>query len=271
MIPSTKSAWFAAWFARDTEKRIRRSFSSVRIRGLDALRRAAEQGPVLVVSNHTAWWDPLVAILLSHRILNTDGFALMDAKNLRRLPFFGRVGAFGVDLDDQRDGARAMRYAAKLLTAKEPTRRRLVWIFAQGREMPITTRPLAFRRGAAEISKLAKAAPSLSVVPIALRYEMGSKADPALWIACGTPMRGGEPDTNAEHARQENAVTEELDRIDRAITELCVGGAETEGFETLFEKHESPIFELLQRMLGWITKPRSPRGKALGDRRQASS
>ena len=85
---------------------------------------------MLVVSNHTAWWDPLVAILLSHRILNTDGFALMDAKNLRRLPCFGRVGAFGVDLDDQRDGARAIRYAAKLLIAKELSRRRLVWIFA---------------------------------------------------------------------------------------------------------------------------------------------
>jgi len=247
MIRSTKSARFAGWFARDAETRIAKTFSRVRIRGLAGLRAAIDAGPVLVVSNHTAWWDPLVALVLSQRVLEADSYALMDAKNLARLPFFGKVGAFGVDLDDPRDGARAIRYATKLLLAA-PEARRLVWIFAQGREVPITRRPLGFRRGGGEIAKLARGA---RVVPVALRYEMGSEPEPALWIAIGQPSSRPISDAREEHARQESAVTEELDRIERGIAD------DPGDFEVLLAKRPSRVFAILQAILVWWTRPRS--------------
>ena len=85
MIPARRSATFARWFARDAEKRLARSFESVRARGLDALKRAVDAGPTLVVTNHTSWWDPLVAIYVTTRLLGADAYAMMDATNLARL------------------------------------------------------------------------------------------------------------------------------------------------------------------------------------------
>lgn len=130
MIPARKSRWFTAWFARHARARIAGTFGRVLVSGADELRAACAAGPVLVVANHTSWWDPLVALWLTNVVVHVDSFAMMDAANLRRLPFFGKVGAFGVDLDEAADGASAIRYAARLLDAPG----RVVWIYPEGRE-----------------------------------------------------------------------------------------------------------------------------------------
>lgn len=243
MIPARKSALFSRWFSRDAERRIQRAFEAVRVHGLEHLRSTVRERPALVVTNHTAWWDPLVALMVSVRVLGADAFAMMDAKNLERLPFFGKVGAFGVDLNDPTDGARAIRYAAKLLSAPN----RLVWIFAQGREVPVTVRPLGFRPGSGEIARVARAV----VVPGALRYEMGKTKDPTLWISFGEPLAPSRDVAEAQ-AAHERLVTEELDRIDRAIVH-----GQGEGFDTLHAKKESAWFAFAESALAWLTRPKA--------------
>ncbi len=208
MIPAQKHRLFNAWFAGHARSKIHKAFDKVCIQGISKVREALRDGPALVVSNHTSWWDPLVVLHLSTHLLGADGHALMDAKNLRRLPFFALVGAFGVDLDRPEDGALALRYAAKLLDRPG----RLVWIFPQGTERPITERPLGFRPGAAEIARLAKRAVT---IPAAIRYEMAGTERPSLLVSFGDPI-ARERDVAAMRARQEDAVAGELDRIERA-------------------------------------------------------
>lgn len=219
---------------------MRATFGTVRIRGLEELRAATREGPVLVVSNHTSWWDPLVAIVLCARVLEIDAYALMDAKNLRRLPFFAHVGAFGVDLDDRADGARAIRYAARLLDAAG----RVVWVFPQGRERPVTVRPLGFEPGAAAIARVARRA---RTVPIALRYEFAGRERPDLWIAIGAPV-AAERDVGRGRARQEEAVAAELHAIDGA---LLAGSAPD--FAFWHEARASRLGALAERLLAWWT------------------
>jgi 1-acyl-sn-glycerol-3-phosphate acyltransferase len=247
VIPAQKSARFGRWFARHAADRLRRTFHDVRVRGLASLRDELGRAPVLVVSNHTAWWDPLVSLVICERLLGADAYALMDAKSLRALPFFGRVGAFGVDLDDPGDGARAIRYAAKRLEGPGS----LVWIFPQGQEFAVTARPLVFRPGSAEIARIAKRA---VVVPVALRYEHGRAPEPSVWVSIGGPLEpvAGVPSgIDARRDAQARAVTAELDRIDRAL----VGGAD-EGFEPVLRKTPSRLGNLAQTMLAWATRPR---------------
>lgn len=205
MIPSRPWGWFKRWFAGHARKRLTESFGAVRIAGLDRARAALERGPVVAVSNHTSWWDPLVILWLTEEVLRADCYAMMDARNLRRLPFFGLVGAFGVELDDPRDGALAMRYAVKLLDRPG----RAVWVFAQGRERLVTARPLGFLRGAAEVSRVAKA-PSL---PVAFRYEFGGEERPTLYVSVGDPIAPSR-DVAALRDAQEAAVTALLDALD---------------------------------------------------------
>ncbi len=248
MIPARKGRLFAWWFARDARTRIERSFSAIRAKGLGELRRALAEGPVLVISNHTSWWDPLVLVHLCENVLGADAHAMMRAENLERLPFFAEVGAFGVDVEDPTDGAAGIRYAAKLLDRPG----RLVWIFPQGREVPVTRRPLGFRPGAAQIARVAKRA---RVFAAAIRYEHGARPEPELWLSFAE--LGERPrDVRALGARMEADVTAAMDGVDAAITEGAEGGPHH--FDALYIKPESRLFAFAQAALAWLTRPRLP-------------
>lgn len=252
MIPARKHRLFRWWFSGHARGLLRRGFSAVRIEGLDYLKAALAAGPVLIVSNHTSWWDPMVILYLTEHVLRCDGHAMMDATNLRRLPFFAMVGAFGVDLANPSDGAGAMRYAARLLNAPN----RMVWVFPQGRERPVTERPLAFRPGSAEVARVAKCV----TVPLGLRYEHRGSERPELWISVGDAIAWTK-DVAAGRASHEAAVTARLDRLEAALVE---GSAE--GFATLEQTPVGAVARLAEAILVWITRPwalgpaRTPKG-----------
>ena len=240
MIPARKQSLFNAWFAAHARSRIHHAFERVRVHGLARTRAIAAGAPVLAISNHTSWWDPLVVLHASQHLLGADGHALMDAANLRRLPFFAMVGAFGVDLDSPADGAAAMRYAARLLDRPG----RLVWVFPQGTERPVTE-PLAFRVGAAAVARLARQAVT---VPAALRYELAGTERPNLYLSFGEPLLA-ERDPERGRAAQEAAVAIELARIERAVR----GEAEP-GFTDVFHAAPSPAGALAERALARLTR-----------------
>lgn len=243
MIPARKQRHFNAWFAGTARDRLHKSFGALRIHGLAEARALAKESPLLAVSNHTSWWDPLLILHLTHHLLEVDGHALMDAKNLQILPFFALVGAFGVDLDRPADGAASMKYAARLLDRPG----RLVWIFPQGRERPITERPLAFRPGSAEIARVARKALTL---PVGIRYEFAGEERPFLYVSFGAPVPV-ERDPEKGRAAQEAAVERELDRIERAVR-----GEEGLGFEEIHRAGEPALGALATRLLARITAPR---------------
>lgn len=245
MIPALKSRWFSAWFARDAERRIARHFSALRVHGLAETRAIAETRPVLVVANHTAWWDPLLAIQLCVRALRVDAYAMMDAKNLRRLPFFARVGAFGVDREDPADGARAVRYAARRLDRPG----RLVWIFPQGAEVPRAA-PLVFHGGSAHVARVARRA---AVVPVGIRYEHGAEPRPTAYVSFG-PSLAYERDPARGQRAQEEAVRAELARIDDAIVRR-----DDRAFEPLLSRRPSRLQGIAEALLAWLTAPRALR------------
>ena len=203
MIPTNKKPWFSRLFAWYVRRKLLRSFSSVYVRGLDAFATLARQRPVLWVSNHTAWWDSMLVLDLCSHTLGLDPYAMMDARSLRALPFLGWIGGFGVELHDKAEGEKSVAYAASLLDAPQ----KIVAIFPQGREQPVTLRPLRFFSGAARIAMLAKDA---AVVPVSLRYEHGRFPKPDLFITIGAPVATGDGVVSTTHAL-EAAVTAQLD------------------------------------------------------------
>ena len=243
MIPARKSRWFRRWFAGHAVSRMRATFESVEIAGVAHLRDALANGPVVVVSNHVTWWDPLVTLVLTERVVPCDSYALMNAANLTRLPFFGLIGAVGVDLTNPRDGAAAVLHCARLLNGPG----RLVWVYPQGRERPSTVRPLGFRGGSAEIARVSKAV----TVPIALRYEFMATERPRLFIDIGEAL-APERDVTKAIAAHERAVTEGLDRIERALLD-----ERTDAYEAVIRAPVSAMGKLAERMLAWMTAPRA--------------
>jgi 1-acyl-sn-glycerol-3-phosphate acyltransferase len=241
MIPARTSPAFRRWFTGHARGRLRQRFGAVRILGLEAARGLARERPILVVANHQAWWDPLVALVLSDA-LGADGQAMMDARNLRRLPFFRLVGAFGVDLADPRDGALALRYAARQLSAPG----RLVWVFPQGAERPGWQRPLGFLAGSAALARLA---PAAAVLPVGIRYVFGAWERPDLLVSIG-PALPPQPQVEPARRAQEAAVEAELDRLD-----ALVGAGEVAALPALLrgppDRWGAGAEALLARLTGW--------------------
>lgn len=232
MIPATPVRWFIRLFTWHARSRLFGTFGRIRIAGLDALADAVAAGPVLVVANHTTWWDPLVALWLAHGELRAEAFAMMDASNLRRLPFFGKVGAFGVDLADRRDGARAIRYAAKLLDRP----RRIVWIYPEGRERS-PFGPLELRPGAAAVARLSRA----PIVPLASRFVFAAEEKPELWISIGPPVLEG--------SDLAEAIGRELARIDAVW-----GEEDPAGFVLAHRAAPGTVARLAERFLAFFSR-----------------
>jgi 1-acyl-sn-glycerol-3-phosphate acyltransferase len=202
MITAEKRPRFSAWLARHAERRLGRTFDQVLVAGAASIAEVARTRPLLIVANHSAWWDAMMVLVLSERVLRVDGHALMDAANLRRHRFFALTGAIGIDLGDPRDGARAILHCTRLLDRPG----RALWIFAQGDERPLHE-DLAFRPGSTRIAALA---PSAAVVPLALAYGFGAAPEPTAFASFGPPL---ETDARNRLEAQRAAVARQLDRI----------------------------------------------------------
>lgn len=282
MIPARKNALFRALFVATAVRRIRRSFEAVHVRGLANVRGALRAGPVICVSNHVSWWDALVVLAVCERViavrvspsraddkasareaetpLAVDGYALMDAVNLRRLPFFALVGAVGVDRKSPVDGVRALRYAASLLSGAGEVHQqnssaapsRLLWIFPQGEERASTMRPLGFEGGAALLAKLV---PSARVVPVSFRYEPGATALGRLFIDFGDALTPTALPV-VEAAKLQSDAVERL--LDDAGQRLAVGDGS--GYQRFFAAAPSFSQKWLERMLAACTRPLLPAG-----------
>ncbi len=246
MTPADKSALFGRFFGWHIRGRLRATFGRITVSGLERARAAVAEGPVLCVVNHTSWWDPLVILHLTTDVLEVDGYAMMNARNLARVPFFRRVGAFGVDLESPGDGAHGIRYAAKLL--RQP--RRVVWIFPQGEERspfePVATR---MRPGAAAIARVT--GDRARVMAVGLRYVFAGEERPHLAIAFGPAERAAD-DGVTETARQAEAIDELLRRLDAESNGSDRSEASDVDVKVLQAVRPGAVARLAERMLGKI-------------------
>lgn len=187
-----------AWYGR---RLLRAAFARVRVGGAPW----PAGGPSIALVNHSAWWDPIVALFLSHDLFRRDGYGIMEGAQLERYRFFRRIGCFGTTSSSLEDARALATLAVDLL--KVPTR--TLWIFPQGALLPART-TLRFRTGAARI---ALSTPDAAVVPVAVRYEPGRKQRPELLVRVGVPVAAG--GSAAELTRTfEAAVARELARLD---------------------------------------------------------
>jgi hypothetical protein len=196
VLPALPNPLVRLWFDWYCGHALRKHFHRVHLYG-DAPFDPARA--TLYVANHVGFWDPIVVDHLIRRTRPQPPFAMADLAQVRRHPFFRRVGAFSVDRTRPRDGMRAVRYAAQLLNGGPNA----VLIFPQGGAEPADARPLRFETGVERILALA---PTASVMVVALRYEFWTDQRPELLV----DVSAGAGRTTGELQRQ---MTERLDAL----------------------------------------------------------
>ncbi len=174
--------------------------------------------PLVLVSNHTSWYDGFLLRAL-HRELRPDGalLTLMLERELRKAPVLGFIGGVGFDPERPatlRGALRQVEAAAARASARTRARGAgpapTLSFFPQGTITPATRRPLGFRKGVELVAR--RLAPAY-LLPVAVRLEAGRKIRPTAWVLAGEPVvaepSGPVPGAEVLEAR----VTALLDRI----------------------------------------------------------
>jgi 1-acyl-sn-glycerol-3-phosphate acyltransferase len=171
-------------------------------------------GPVIVYSNHPAWWDAAVYILAADRFFPAyESYAPIDAAMLGQYGIFGRIGAFGVDLETPRGAASFLRTGAEILSYPS----RALWITAQGRFGDVRERPLGLKPG---VARVVERAPDCTILPLAIEYGFWQERGAEAFIAFGQPMRGRDLLDLPRPARLERLETELTTTLDRLSADV---------------------------------------------------
>lgn len=195
------SPWLLTWFRWYAKRYVAKHFEAVKI-AVEGPDLATLRGPLLVVLNHAAWWDPLMGVLLSGLFGARVHRAVMEAGALQRYGILSRIGFFGIDLDTRQGAVQFLRLGAAALSREGA----VLWVTAQGEFRDPRIRPAGLRPGVGHLThSLTKGA----VLPLALEYPFWTERRPVALARFGDPIE-------VEDGRRESAAAW-LARIEAAL------------------------------------------------------
>lgn len=155
--------------------------------------------------NHHSWWDALTPFLLNEKLFHQNVRAVMDATQLRKYPFFRRLGAFSVNRSNPRAAMQSLQYAADSMQREKSG----LYIFPQGKIEDECVDPIRFEKG---LAWLYQALPKVDFVPVATTMNTRFSDRPRLFVAVGQPVRTSSTDRNEISGLLEAALLEQLAR-----------------------------------------------------------
>ena len=249
--PTSPVGPVARWFLGYFRRMAARSFAGVHWTSAEDPAQW-DPTPLLLVANHSTWWDGPLAYLLSAKLGRPFQVA-MEARYLERHPYFRWIGAHPL----RRDGARN-RFADLEWIGQTLTPGSLLWMFPQGKRHPAAAPLRDLERGAAHLAL--QRAP-VRVVPVGIRLAHLSEQLPDAFLRVGPTwlVRPNDP-------RDRRAITEEmaaslrglLDGMDAQIQAEWIRGWRPLAPETLSVNKR---FERLVRRLGVGTGQWVPRNE----------
>lgn len=202
-IAAKESGWFIRLFELYVRNLFWRRFRSVRIHA-DYLPEPEER--TIYYLNHSSWWDGLIPFLLNQKVFRQKARAMMEDKQMKRHRFFRKIGAFSVNLQDQRSTIRSLRYAIRSMERKNAS----LFIYPEGRIVPFSTGKPEFKEGLPwVISKLE----GVRVVPIGIYTAHLTGDKPDLFLKVGKPV----PDLDQKES-VETKIT-----LERELQQLLIG------------------------------------------------
>jgi 1-acyl-sn-glycerol-3-phosphate acyltransferase len=231
------------FFVRYFDRYFRRHMNALRLAKWGAPPELEVGAPVVLYTNHPAWWDAAVYILLADRHFGArQNYAPIDAEMLEKYGFFGRMGAYGVDLESRKGAQDFLAASADILAHDDAA----IWVAAQGRFMDVRARPLDLKPG---ISRLVEIAPHAQYVPVAIEYGFWEQRGGEAFVAYGEAMVGADLAGMEREARRlhlEDALTRVADRLSADVVTR-----DPERFISLLEGKAGVggIFDLTKRIL----------------------
>jgi len=203
-----RNNWLFKGFARYVQRYLRRHFHAVRVSRSGAA-FPIDGEPILLVTNHPSWWDPMVGLPLALTLEGYHHYAAIGADMLMAYPIFGRLGFFGVEATSVRGGIDFLRTGEAILAGPKRT----LWITAQGEFADVRTRPLNFKSGVGHLAARMKRG---WVVCVAIEYAFWTERTPEALLRLAEPIAIDSTVKTTPRewtARLEAVLTENLDTL----------------------------------------------------------
>lgn len=225
---------------------LKRHFHEVSLRG--ELEQAPADRPLLIIMNHSSWWDGLLVYHMIRSESQRQHYMMMDERQMKRYAFFRRIGAFSVNKENLWETAASLRYAADLMRSGGA-----VWLFPQGDIFHLESRPLQFQTGAGYLLERCRDA---AVLPVSLYYTMGLHQKASASFSIGSLI---EADWCALGRKEATLLLER--RLEQQLGEhrlavIASEDGERDGFRLLLATGRS-VNETFDRMKGRTAKWKS--------------
>ena len=185
-----RSPWMVRLFTAYCHRYLRKNFHAVRL--ALGTRPVDPAGPLVVVTNHASWWDPLIGFILAELLPARAAYGPIDAAALGRYRILERLGIFGVDQQSRHGGLTFLRRSLAVLG--QPST--MLWVTGQGQFTDARVRPVVLKPG---MGHLLHRLDNATLLPVAVEYPFWNERFPEVLTRFGTPLavRG------AEHSAEE--------------------------------------------------------------------
>ena len=155
----------------------KRNFHEIRVFGTPP--EIPDDLPLLLLPNHSTWWDGFFVYLLNKRVFHRTAYLMMLETQLTKYKFFAKIGAYSIEPGNRRGVIKSLKYTVELLNRDKS----LVAVFPQGELLPWHTRPLDYKRGVEWI--LREHGKPVTVLPLAIRTEFLGEKRPSVFFLFG--------------------------------------------------------------------------------------
>ena len=238
MIKATISQWHEAIFRPYILHLLKRHFSCIHLLG--PVPSFADHA-ILLLPNHSTWWDGFFVYFLKFSIFKRPGFLMMLEEQLTKNRFFSYVGAFSINPASAAATKRSLTYCRELLMRPEKP---FVCIFPQGELLPWGIRPLGYKRGIDFLVR--KMTVPVNVCQIAIKCEFCAGQRPDVFIRFGN-NHVIEPGESIEIKALEEQHQQLLQVMDSQINNGEQGDVLLTGSKSVNE-----LFEMLRRKIGLL-------------------
>jgi hypothetical protein len=233
MIETRHQRWAHFIFRFYLHRLFRRNFHSIHILG-----KIPEHHPnqsVLLLPNHSSWWDGFFIYLVNEKFFKRPLYLMMLENQLKKYPFFSRVGAFSIDPQHPKGVIASLDYSRKLLELPlSPAP--LVCLFPQGELRPFHVKPLELENGYKWIvSRITK---PLSIFTLGIRIEFLDQQLPEVFFQFEKVATGELLETVFTNL-VENSLSRLLDSIQQEILSGNKGTAVFNGSRSINDRWDS--------------------------------
>ena len=138
--------------------------------------------PLLIVPNHSTWWDGFFLYLLNKRLFGRPAYLMMLEEQLVKYRFFAKIGAYSVDPKSPKSVLASLNYSLSLLQQQSQPKP-LLCLLPQGELQPWGLRPLNYKRGVEWL--LQKYVAPVSLLPLGIRAELLGEQRPQVFFLFG--------------------------------------------------------------------------------------